>query len=152
MGKKILNMAPCRALYFLLCFSTFPFPSNNQPASKFAVDIKWANDNSTVRWSLHNLKVFQPLSKSKQMIQVLLVQSVTLPVTAGSEELLKQLLESHVIVYSSSAVTLQCLPRVTSHKKGNITFSWLYGQWENVKAGNQSRKTCRQVAESVWSL
>lgn len=79
-GKKILNLAPCRALYFLLCFSTFPSPSNNQSASKFAVQIKWANDNSTIRWSLHNLKVFQALNKSKQMIQVLLAQSVTLPV------------------------------------------------------------------------
>lgn len=60
---------------------------------------------STVRWSLHSLKVFQPLSESKSMIQVPLAQFVTLAVTAGSEELLKQLLEAHVMVYSSSAGT-----------------------------------------------
>lgn len=36
-------------ILFTLCFSTFPSPSTNQPASKFAVQIKWANDNSTVR-------------------------------------------------------------------------------------------------------
>lgn len=102
-------------ILFTLCFSTFPSPSTNQPASKFAVQIKWANDNPTVRWSLHKLKVFQPPSVSKEVIQVLLAQFRILPVTAGSEELLKQLLEARVKVYTSSAVTLQCLPVVTCH-------------------------------------
>lgn len=85
------------------------------------------------------------------MIQVLLAQFRILPVTAGSEELLKLLLEAQVKVYTSSAVTLQCLPLVTCHTNGNVTFSWLYGPWENVhvKAGNKSRKPRGQVAESA---
>lgn len=36
-------------ILFTLCFSTFPSPSNNQPASKFALQIKWANENSTTQ-------------------------------------------------------------------------------------------------------
>lgn len=51
------------------------------------------------------------------MIQVLLAQFRILPVTAGSEELLKLLLEAQVKVYISSAVTLQCLPIQMCQKK-----------------------------------
>lgn len=62
------------------------------------------------------------------MLQALLAQFMTLPVNAGSDMALKQMLEAHMMAYTSSAMRLRCLTVLTSHTNGNVIFSWLYGQ------------------------
>jgi len=44
-------------------------------------------------------KVLQQLIKLEWIVQALLAQFTALPVTAGSDVVLKQMLEAHVMVY-----------------------------------------------------